>query len=130
MQKKKTQLSKEIGIEIRSYDYLSDILKQKRFPGFYNLSKSILPTIYKEQVNQYINPFAKAFTFFEWKKITEDPRLNNFHMVSSNIEILLENRVINDEYFSKFKSLLRSLPEESINLYYQCLSEEMNAGFC
>lgn len=101
-------LSKDAGIQIRSYDYLTDILKNRRFMTFTNITQDLLGPS-KDQNNEFTNPFCKPFSDKNWRKIVGDSRFVNSHMVANNIDILLPELTHNDVRLSQFEKELTKL---------------------
>lgn len=84
---KRNQIAEEIGVEIRSFDYLTDKFKTREF----------FPTVWLENGNEYCsekiaNPFFKAFTDSKWKKFCNSKKLATFHFYSRHCEDLLNIR--------------------------------------
>lgn len=94
---------KNYKIEIHSYDYLTDRLNNRLFPNHYNPAHPF-STATDAQLNEYANPFRRAYSFTEWKKILRSKEFYTAHMICLNIETLLVNRAYSNS-FNEFKNL-------------------------
>ncbi|QLG47041.1 Shedu anti-phage system protein SduA domain-containing protein [Costertonia aggregata] len=87
---KRNQISKEIGAEIRSFDYLTDKLKSKQFYRF-----TWLPDENEDYEEQLANPFFKAFSDSEWKNFCNSRKLAKFHFYTKHHKEILNLRQYN-----------------------------------
>ncbi|MDT0676469.1 Shedu anti-phage system protein SduA domain-containing protein [Autumnicola musiva] len=90
---KRNQIGKEIGAEIRSFDYLTDKFKTRTF----------YPRSWLESGDQFLeselaNPFYQAMSDSEWKKICNSKKLSTFHFYSLHTKQILDNRRYNKGY--------------------------------
>lgn len=87
----RNDLAEQMGIKIRSYDNLTDVLRERRFTSV-PLNSSFemfqLPAIVR---NKLANPFTKAYSSRTWRNIICDPRINHKHMIAENADILIQN---------------------------------------
>lgn len=94
---KRNQISKEIGVEIRSFDYLTDLLKKREF-----FNNTWLNSDYgKFTENQLENPFAMAVTDSEWKIFCKNMK-SVTHFYSNNCHEVINMRR-NNPLYSVFK---------------------------
>lgn len=93
----RNQFGKDVNIEIRSFDYLTDkLLARQHF--------SVTPSIQSEDFkqldfkirNELANPFAEAFKSSVWREMTRSGILCDSHMIAKNAEVLLSKRTLND----------------------------------
>ncbi|MCM4171125.1 DUF4263 domain-containing protein [Arenibacter sp. TNZ] len=86
---KRNQIGEEIGAEIRSFDYLTDKLRNRRFYPTAWLSDG--NNSYEEEM---ANPFFKATTDSQWKKFCQT-KIASSHFYSHHTERILESRTYN-----------------------------------
>jgi hypothetical protein len=84
---KRNQIRKEIGAEIRSFDYLTDKLKSREFHPYTWLSDE--SEYYAEEMS---NPFFKAMSDSEWKKLCKSEKLQTFHFYSQHAKEIIKRR--------------------------------------
>ncbi|MCB9034241.1 MAG: DUF4263 domain-containing protein [Chitinophagales bacterium] len=91
---KRNQIADELGIEIRSFDYLTDLLRKRKFYNQANLDseKGVLVE------NQIENPFHKAITDSEWKKFCSK-KFSYTHFYKNNCEEIIKLRKYNKLIF-------------------------------
>lgn len=104
--------SKKLDIEIRSFDYLTDVLDRKRFESFTTISHDLATRISDVQNNTFANPFFRAYTDADWRDIVRSPKLSISHMVGQNLSMLLEKRNYNTAAQARFMTYLKTLPDE------------------
>jgi hypothetical protein len=106
---KRNVLAQEVGISIRSFDYLSDML-ELRFSFLWYLtphSERGRPHIFA--ANQLANPFARAYSWQGWKNVVENRDFDYCHIVAKNAESLLANHTYSKES-ERFLKWWGSLP--------------------
>lgn len=89
---KRNQIAEEIGADIRSFDYLTDKLERRPFRRIGWLPDDVDYSLHEELGN----PFYKAFTDSQWKKICNESKLSTFHFYSLHHKTLFKNRIYND----------------------------------
>lgn len=72
---KRMDIAHELGIEIRSFDYLTDNVKNHIFLDRYSSDYNRM-----SNGNKIISPFNRAITDSEWKQICRDERINRLHL--------------------------------------------------
>ena len=88
---RRNQIASELGIEIRSFDYLTDLLKKRKFHN-----QGCLDSEKGEVVeNQIENPFHKAITDSEWREFCAK-KFNWVHFYKNNCEEIVNLRKYND----------------------------------
>ncbi|WP_312106410.1 Shedu anti-phage system protein SduA domain-containing protein [Acinetobacter venetianus] len=106
---KRNQLAKDLGVQIRSFDWFTDNFLKKRFSSFNCYSSDLIgPT--KDQDNDLSNPFYYAYSSKNWHDFINSPQLKLSHMIGHNIASLLSLRTLNLERLNQFKIELKSLP--------------------
>lgn len=107
----RNRLAEENNIEIRSFDSLTDNLLKGNFDTFLTMSSSESESLPIEINNQLANPFCKAYTDKNWRKIVNSHKFCDFHIISKNAHILLKNRDYNP-LLAKFQKIWRNLSLE------------------
>jgi len=110
---RRNHYARSLGVEIRSFDYLTDAMEIRRFSPFTWMSRDIFPVISEKSNNDFSNPFARSYTNSEWKKIVSSG-IDISHMVAQNLEILLSCRRYNMEDLREFKMYLDGLTDLEI----------------
>ena len=88
---KRNQIADELGIQIRSFDYLTDLLRKRKF-----FNNACLDTEKGEWFeNQIENPFCKAINDSKWREFCEK-RFTWTHFYKNNCEKIIELREYND----------------------------------
>ncbi len=107
---KRNQLSQELGINIRSFDNLTDNLLMTLFMSrlttpFLDMDKQVSEI----KTNEFINPFFKATSFSKWKEICKEGEWTQTqHFYYYNLDRILKTREYND-YLDKFKKKYKKL---------------------
>ena len=99
----KNRYSTEIGVEIRSFDALTDHINKRPIVDFCIIGNEIGFPLSHEMMNQLVNPFAKAYSDKVWREMVADPSFRLFHMLTTNVPLLLRNR----EYSKSYASFLK-----------------------
>ena len=109
--------SKEVGIEIRSFDALTDHLMRRPVMNFWLGGDEVAFSPLSLHVrNRLMNPFAKAYTDTIWRAMISNPKFKLFHMITTNAELLLQNRTYSKEHLVFMKDL-RNIPETVKNVH-------------
>lgn len=104
--------SQKLGIEIRSFDYLTDVMNLKRFESFTWISHDLRATISEVENNTFSNPFFRAYTDAEWRSIVNSAKLSISHMIGLNLPLLLDKRSYNTRALQEFMEYLNTIPTE------------------
>ena len=88
---KRNQIANELRINIRSFDYLTDLLERKRF--FNDACLDVNSELWLE--NQIENPFYKAINDSKWRKFCST-KFNWTHFYKNNCEEIIKIRDYND----------------------------------
>lgn len=102
---KRNDLANQLGIEIRSFDYLTDSVKAKHFPNTTNFASTEEGYLTSTERNMLANPFCMAYSDKTWRNIIKEPRYVH-HFFCLNANALLENYSYNgfyDEFVTKYK---------------------------
>lgn len=106
---KRLQKASSYGVNIRSFDYLTDKLIRNAFLNepFYEVPSSDYVgdevRINDGEINLLVSPFKKALTYSSWKKITSSKSFYESHSAGWNWKLFLEHTEYNEKLFSKFK---------------------------
>lgn len=88
-------------LAIRSFDALTDRLRQRFFTNLSNLGSAEERRLSDIERNSLVNPFHKAYTGKQWKLISASPYFDSSHSYVSNVQLLLKHRTyneLNDKY--------------------------------
>lgn len=99
----RNRYSTEIGVEIRSFDALTDHMKTRPILDFCIIGNEIGYPLSHEMMNQLVNPFAKAYSDKVWREMVADPSFRLLHMLTTNVPLLLRNRDYSKSYASFLK---------------------------
>jgi len=109
---KRNELAREIGIEIRSFDYLTHLLRQ----NISNVWDATNPTDgggpNLRTRNRLANPFTQAYTCRAWKELVDQRPFEYDNFVPKNAADLLAQRTYSRE-LDEFLSWWNSLPRHS-----------------
>jgi len=101
----RNQYAQENGIQIRSFDYLTERLNSRWFSSMARLSNGGWDEEHPELCKSLANPFIEALTDSQWKNLLREPRIysGHPHFVSHISEILLKkywipNSILLDEF--------------------------------
>ena len=92
---KRNQLSKNRGVHIRSFDYLTDRLRSRHFTSHVILDGVEGDEVPDYTLNRLANPFYEAFTDKEWRRLLRENGYSDGHFVENNADILIEARNYN-----------------------------------
>ena len=104
-----------MNIEIRSFDFLTDVAKTKKFYSFTNITQDMIGPNEKQN-NDFTNPFHYSYNSSEWNNIVKSPKLTLSHMVGHNIDLLLSNRRINSHLEDEFDKYLKTLDPKEMDI--------------
>lgn len=80
---KRNQYAMENGIEIRSFDYLGDVLRERRFRNKAHLGSGNWENENPELSSRLVNPFMMALGDSDWKKLLYEPHASSPHFYAS-----------------------------------------------
>lgn len=104
---RRNDISEELNISIRSFNYLTDLLKKRFIDNYIWGYSSELQSLDSSVLNGLANPFYKSYSDFIWRKIISE--MNPYsHFTPYNAEVLLRNREYN-ELFNVFLKKYRTL---------------------
>jgi hypothetical protein len=78
------------GVEVRSFDYLTDKLKRRIFLNEFIAVSPECKALSEEEQNLLVNPFNEAIPDARWRRMLKDPRFKVVHMVCLNANLLSE----------------------------------------
>ena len=112
----RNEYAKQVGIEIRSFDSLTDRPRTPLIPNRFGAYSSELQRLPVRMSNWLVNPFSTAYSWAQWKNMMAEHEFDPVHFPANSPEILLKYRTYGPG-LNSFKRLWRSLPEEKRQLY-------------
>ena len=112
-------LAKEAGVDIRSFDWVTDRLRMRLFVDLFESHAPECDRLPRETRNRLADPFCKALGDASWRRLAKDPRFMPHHMVVSNADLLLEELTASSRR-GKFEAAWAALPadyKEAIRLF-------------
>ncbi|MDD5153872.1 MAG: DUF4263 domain-containing protein [Desulfovibrionales bacterium] len=108
----RNQYAEENGVRVRSFDYLTDRVKQrvyrdKAFVGSGNWDEK-----HPELCVELANPFIEAFTDSQWKRLLREPDVCGPHFIANSCKKLLAHWRPNAELLSTFNDGLRQKAQQ------------------
>jgi hypothetical protein len=103
-----------LGIEIRTFDYLSDHLQERYFHGVPLTSSAQFDALPIKVKNELANPFTAAYPSRVWRTLTKHPSFSDNHMVAANATLLIQSRQLCDkqhgflEHWSQLNPAIRN----------------------
>jgi hypothetical protein len=91
---KRNQLSAEQDVQIRSYDYVTELFKTRIYSEDLLLCSCEADRLNPLERNELVSPFAEAFTDAEWHRFL-DAQPDIAHMYAKNAKLILERRHYN-----------------------------------
>lgn len=91
----RNMFAEQMNIQIRSFDYLTDKLLQRRFDDIPIICSCEFETLDLTTKNQLANPFFTSLKSAEWRKIVKAPSFDTVHMMANNAAIILQNKKAN-----------------------------------
>jgi hypothetical protein len=110
-------------VQIRSFDYLTDMLSERMFSPVPILSSMEMNQVEPRLRNELVNPFRKAIPSGEWRKLT--PKLDLDHMSAKNIDLLINATTCNYR-LAPFLEDWERLPEEKRRLEWEKVARQLN----
>lgn len=107
---KRNDLGKELRIDIRSFDYLTDLLKHRIFANGTFYCSTEESGLEESQRNDLFNPFHNAYTDSTWREIARQLQ-HNTHFGALNADLLLRFRTHN----SLLRQFLRKYCKEQMS---------------
>jgi hypothetical protein len=112
---KRNQLSQELGINIRSFDFFTDSFSSKNLFAFSKITKQ-LGSASKNNNNYLNNPFILSFGSSDWNSIVKNDQFKKHHMTGEKIELFKEYIRIKEDDFISFKKEYKLFSEDEIKL--------------
>ncbi len=100
----RNDLSRETGIQIRSFDYLTDKLRERHFWVEMHIFSTEYKRLSDPTRNALANPFYTTFSSSEWRDLIRQD-LDITHMTPNNATLILQNRKLN-KYDRMFRRLV------------------------
>ena len=108
---RRNHLAQDAGISIRSFEYLTDRLRQRMYLNVFDNSSPECERLPEDVRNRLVNPFNKAIPQSDWNYLVKDPRFAPFHMVACNADLLIRTWNQSD-LLNRFNAEWASLPDE------------------
>lgn len=99
---KRNYLARSLGIEIRSFDYLTARLKKRPFMSSAFLGSGNWDSHHLDERLKLANPFYMALTDSSWKKLLSEPGVSGPHFTASACKYLLEYMKSNKIRYNEF----------------------------
>ncbi|WP_411882302.1 Shedu anti-phage system protein SduA domain-containing protein [Polaromonas sp. YR568] len=97
----RNQISRDEGIEVRSFDYLTDVLLSNHYASYTAISRDLLP-ITRAQNNAFSNPFHVALSDSTWRGLVSTFNPSYSHMIGHNLSNILAVRQNNSARLNEF----------------------------
>ena len=107
---RRNDLAKDLGIEIRSFEYFSEFIERDFFPDLTNLGSAEELYLPNSRRNMLANPFFVAYSDSAWRRLVTEP-CHVSHFMALNAEVPLQFRTYNQhhaEFQSRFGSGITS----------------------
>jgi hypothetical protein len=114
----RNRLAADLDIRIHTFDYLTDCLQARPFPLYPSVVWQEWDRVDYHILNQLANPFFKAYSHKNWRKIVRSRSLSFAHMIANNAELLLKHRECNS-LFEVFVSIWDGLPSDRRDTYIE-----------
>lgn len=98
----RNQYSQESGINIRSFDYLTDCVKRRLYLDQVFLGSGTWDEENPDLRSKLANPFIEAFTDSQWKKFLREPDVHGPHFIANSCKTLISHWTVNSELSCKF----------------------------
>jgi Domain of unknown function (DUF4263) len=115
---RRNHYARSMGISIRTFDYLTDEMFERRFSAFTWISRDLVPQISEQDNNDYSNPFWKAFSDPQWRSIVRNGDFTRSHFIANNLPLLMSHRTYNvkamaefDQYLTGLDDSVKTIPE-------------------
>ncbi|MGO9610549.1 MAG: Shedu anti-phage system protein SduA domain-containing protein, partial [Verrucomicrobiia bacterium] len=89
---KRNQLSQNRGVAIRSFDHLTDRLRDRHFYSHASFGTAQGDKLPDHVANRLENPFYEAFSEKQWRRLLRENSYHDGHFVEKNANILIEAR--------------------------------------
>ena len=117
---KRNQLSAAENVQIRSYDYLTELLQKRIFSEDLLLCSSEADQLGSRERNELVNPFAEAMRDAEWRRFLK-AQPDIAHMYANNARLILEMRRYN-RLLRRFERATADVTEKAVrNCFYDQL---------
>lgn len=104
---KRNQYSEENGVQVRSFDYLTDRIKQRVYRNQAFVGSGTWDANNPDLRKALANPFIEAFTDSQWKQFIREPDVCGPHFIASSCRVLLSQRTQNSDLVQRFTHALK-----------------------
>lgn len=99
---KRNSLADSLGIQIRSFNYLTERLNRRSFLSSVMLGNGDWDNHHHEERFKLANPFYTALTDSSWKKLLSEPGVSSPHFTSNSCTFLLDYLKVNKKRYNEF----------------------------
>ena len=92
---KRNQLSQNRGVQIHSFDYLTQQLRERQFTSHASIEGHEGNDVPDDVRNRLANPFYEALSDKQWRHLLRENSYHDGHFVAQNAQILVETRNYN-----------------------------------
>lgn len=103
---KRNQYAEENGIEVRSFDYLTDRLKKRVYLDQSYIGNGTWDKNNGDLLEQLANPFVEAFTDSEWKALLQEPCITAPHFTSNACKAIVTRWKQREDLIKAFQNHL------------------------
>jgi hypothetical protein len=118
----RNQLSRDLGIQIRSFDSLSDAFKRRPLLDELVLASPEHDRLASELRQRLANPFVSAYSDAAWRRVVRSKTLSLAHMVAQNAETLVAEASYSS-LAEAFNRLWGEVPEHQQKHYADAYAE-------
>ncbi|MCX6315956.1 MAG: DUF4263 domain-containing protein [Bacteroidetes bacterium] len=106
--KSRNLLSVNLGISIRSFDYLSNLLQKGYFRNEFEFIND-MDNEAAPYARDFANPFYKAYSDQQWRQMIKTKGFSGANMIASNVKQLMEFREYNTIRLNQFRDYQKKL---------------------
>ncbi|MCI5227740.1 MAG: hypothetical protein D3918_14035, partial [Candidatus Electrothrix sp. AX2] len=118
---------KELGIKIRSFDYLTDRLRKRVFLDDVLLLNGDWDEKHPRERNMLANPFYKSFGDSEWKQLLAEPEVKRPHFTSRSCNVLLRQMKKDSKHLKSGKKIHNKAV--NADAFFVCCAHYKCAGY-
>lgn len=98
-QAERIRVANEVGYDIRSFDFITDNLKNFRAKDYILPNSDINQQHWNDGLfHQFANPFYRSLSNEAWKEICTSPDFVRSHMIGKNLKLLNARMTVNEKY--------------------------------
>ena len=100
LQRKRNEFARSVGVKIRSFDYLTELLQARLFLDFPAVKSAQFEELDKSVLNELANPFFHSWKSKAWRQLSK--QIQGPHAVAKSANAIIQNRVYNQGLLKKF----------------------------